>query len=131
MMLQILNPFIKFIKWSAETEVEFIQKLDVGLMPIADDMWSRGKCAYKSLLYAACGIPVVMTPVGVNKKILAQSHIGYGPQTPWEWYDVLHEIFTNRTHGRQLGKNGANLVDREYSLNVCAPKLADILKRSV
>jgi len=129
--LHVLNSFVKFVRWSAEAEVQFIQNLDVGLMPIADDMWAMGKCAYKGLLYAACGIPAVMTPAGANKKMLDQSDVGYGPRTPSEWYEVLQLLFSDRSNGRRLGKNGVSLVEREYSLNVCAPRIIEILRRSV
>jgi glycosyltransferase involved in cell wall biosynthesis len=129
--LQILKPFVSFIEWSAENEVQFIQSLNVGLMPIANDMWAMGKCAYKCLLYAACGIPVVMTPVGVNKKILSQSDVGIGPNSPSEWYEALQFLFDDQLHGRQLGGNGVHLIEREYSLEVCAPRVMSILRQSL
>ena len=128
--LKILNPHIRFVKWSVDNEVGFIQSLDVGLMPIADDIWSQGKCAYKSLLYAACGIPVVITPTGVNGKLLDQSDVGFGPRNPKEWYEILRLLFSDRSLGKRLGENGIELVEREYSLNVCAPKIIEILKQS-
>ena len=127
--LKILGPYIKFLKWSEGSEVEFIQSLDVGLMPIADDMWSKGKCAYKGLLYAACGVPTVMTPTGVNSKLLDQSDIGFGPINPKEWYEVLRLLFSDRSLGKRLGGNGVELVEREYSVNACAPKIIEILRK--
>lgn len=127
--LQVLNPYIKFVKWHVDNEVKFIQSLDVGLMPIAVDMWSEGKCAYKSLLYSSCGIPVVITPTGVNRKILDQSDIGFGPKKPEDWYEVLRLLFFDRLLGKRLGANGVALVEEEYSVNVCAPKIIEIFKR--
>ena len=128
--LKILGPNIKFVKWSVERELEFIQLLDVGLMPIADDLWSRGKCAYKSLLYAACGIPIVITPTGVNQKLLDQSDVGFGPKNPNEWYEVLRVLFYDRSIGKRLGNNGIRLIERDYSLNACGPKIIEVLKSS-
>lgn len=128
--LKILSPYISFVKWNVESEVDFIQSLDVGLMPIADDMWSKGKCAYKSLLYAACGIPIVITPTGVNQKLLDQSDIGFGPKNPEEWYEYLSVLFSDRSLGRQLGGNGIKLIERDYSLNSCAPKIIEVLRKS-
>ncbi len=129
--LKILNPYIQFLKWNADNEVEFIQSLDVGLMPIAHDKWSEGKCAYKSLLYSACGIPVVITPTGVNKKLLSTADIGFGPVLPDDWYEVLQVLFLDRLLGKRLGGNGIELVKKDYSIDVCAPKIIEILKQSI
>lgn len=127
--LQRLRPYIQYIEWNANDEVEFVQSLDVGLMPIADDMWSRGKCAYKSLLYAACGIPVVMSPVGVNSKLLEQADIGFGPKLSSEWYDALLSLYLDRTSASNKGRNGVALVERLYSLKACAPLIMNILSK--
>ena len=129
--LKVLAPYVNFVKWSVESEVDFIQSLDVGLMPIANDMWSKGKCAYKSLLYAACGIPIVITPIGANQKLLNQSDVGFGPNNPKEWYEILSLLFFDRSLGKLMGKNGISLVEKNYSLNACAPKLIEILKNSL
>ena len=128
--LKLLGPHIKFVKWSVENEVKFVQSLNVGLMPIADDMWSKGKCAYKSLLYAACGIPVVMTPTGVNGKLLNQKEIGFGPKKSEDWYEILRLLFSDRSLGERLGGNGVKLVEKDYSINACAPKIIEILRQS-
>jgi glycosyltransferase involved in cell wall biosynthesis len=129
--LKILNPYIQFVDWNEDIEVEFIQSLDVGLMPIAHDKWSEGKCAYKSLLYSACGIPVVITPTGVNKKLLGSADIGFGPVLPDDWYQVLQVLFLDRLLGKRLGGNGIELVKKDYSIDVCAPKIIEILKQSI
>lgn len=129
--LKELSPYIIFNCWTSENEVTFIQSLDVGLMPIADDMWSKGKCAYKSLLYSACGIPVIITPVGVNKDVLHQADIGFGPNNTTEWYDALKTLFTDRLLGKKLGNNGVGLVGKNYSLSACAPKIIKIFKNIV
>ncbi len=129
--LKVLGPYIKFVKWSIEMEVKFIQSLDLGLMPVANDDWSKGKCAYKALLYSACGIPVVMTPTGVNQKLLEQSNIGFGPRTPNEWYEVIEMLLSSQSLGGQLGENGVDLVRKNYSLEVCTPKLVEIFNKFV
>jgi glycosyltransferase involved in cell wall biosynthesis len=127
--LKELAPNIRFFKWSIDTEVQFLQSIDVGLMPIADDMWSRGKCAYKSLLYAACGVPVIMTPTGVNSKLLNQAEIGFGPRTAADWYAALQSLFLDRGLGRKLGMNGISLVEKYYSTDVCAPKIISVFNQ--
>jgi glycosyltransferase involved in cell wall biosynthesis len=129
--LNLLNSRVNFIKWSPESEVDFVRSLNVGLMPIKDDRWSRGKCAYKMLLYAACGIPVVVSPIGVNKEILELANIGFGPSSNREWYDSLVELYGNRTLCKNLSLNAVKLVNDHYSVKVCAPKIEHILRKCV
>ena len=129
--LNELKPHIKFVKWNPGDEVSFVQSLDVGLMPIKDDLWSKGKCAYKMLLYAACGIPVIVTPTGVNKRILAETAVGFGPSRVGEWYESLHLLFDDRQMGKWLGENGVRLVNDRYSVDICTPKIVEIFRGCV
>ena len=128
--LQILKPYINFIQWSVNEEVKFIQSLNVGLMPIGNDIWSKGKCAYKALLYAACSIPVIMTPTGVNAQLLAQSEIGIGPNNSKEWYEALRMMFFDKALAKRMGRNGVDLIAKDYSMIACAPKIAKIIRES-
>ena len=122
---------IIFIKWTPDLEVEFIQSLDVGLMPMNDDLWSRGKCAYKMLLYSACGIPVIVSPIGLNKVILEQSPIGFGPTRKDEWYNSLKILYYDRPMLDKFSENGVKLVNDHYSVNVCSPLIKEILRKVV
>src|SRR5882724_1432978 len=67
---------IEFVPWSPEAEAQSIRTLDVGIMPLRDTLWSRGKCAYKMLLYMSCGVPVVVSPVGMTGEVLKMETIG-------------------------------------------------------
>ena len=126
-----LKEFIEFVKWSPENEVSFIQSLDVGLMPIKDDSWSKGKCAYKMLLYAACGIPVIVTPIGVNRTILAEAELGVGAVQPSEWYEAMEMLFNDNDMRGRFGKNGVRLIKEKYSVATCALKIEKILRHSL
>ncbi|MGE0873756.1 MAG: glycosyltransferase family 4 protein [Burkholderiales bacterium] len=128
--LRELKEHISYVPWTPETEVSFVQSLDVGLMPIADDPWSRGKCAYKLLLYAACGVPVVASPYGMNAEVLAQADMGFGPRSPADWYESLESLYGDRALGAAKGARGAELVMRRYSTNVLCPEIAGILRAS-
>ena len=75
--------------WSEETEVAEIQNFDVGIMPIPDEPWERGKCGYKLVQYMACGRPVVTSPVGANKKIVENGVNGFLASNTDEWIDAL------------------------------------------
>lgn len=74
---------------------------------------------------------MVVTPTGVNKNILAKSDIGFGPNSSGEWYEALLVLFADRLLGKRLGENGVDLVRKEFSVEVCAPKIIEILRRSV
>ena len=127
--LDDLKPYIEFVNWTQDNEVGFVQSLDVGLMPISDDLWSKGKCAYKMLLYAACGIPVIATPTGVNEKLLKEAEMGLGPRKGGDWYESLSLLSRDRSMCGRLGLNGAGLVRDRYSVKVCAPIIGGIFKR--
>ena len=70
------NEQVIFRKWDAETENELLNSFSVGVMPLANDEWAKGKCAYKLLQYLACGKPVIASPVGVNSNILNEANVG-------------------------------------------------------
>lgn len=72
--------------WSEGTEAAEIQQFDIGIMPLSDDLWEKGKCGYKLIQYMACGKPVVATPVGVNKMIVRQGVNGFLANTEAEWW---------------------------------------------
>lgn len=128
--LRELNEHIVYTPWTPEDEVSFVQSLDVGLMPIEDNLWARGKCAYKLLLYAACGVPVVASPYGMNAEVLAQADIGFGPRSPAEWYESLEGLHRDRDLSAAKGERGAELVARRYATKVLCPEIAGILLAS-
>jgi len=129
--LHELKPYIRFVPWSEQDEVAFIQSLDVGLMPLKDDLWCRGKCSYKLLLYAACGIPVVASPVGMNNTVLGSTELGFGPNNASEWYESLHTLFANRLLREKFSSNAVELISKQYSTDVCAKKIIKILKSCI
>lgn len=118
---------VEYIQWTPENEVRTIQEMDVGLMPIADDEWSKGKCSYKMLLYMSCGIPVVVSPYGMNKDILDRGDIGYGPNSLDEWHDALIGLLDDHDARTRMGNNARAIVEAEYSLKKIGPKLANFL----
>lgn len=121
---------VLFVPWSKENEAEFIQSLDVGLMPLQDSEWSRGKCSYKMLLYLSCGVPVVVSPVGMNKDVLEASEVGLGAENPEQWRSSIIDLLADDGARRAMGSNGRQLVQREFSLEVLASRLARVLKRA-
>ena len=117
---------IKYFKWSAQEECNFINKIDVGIMPLKDDIWCRGKCAFKMLQYMACGKPVIVSPVGMNKEILDKAKVGFGPINHNDWFYALEFLYKNRDKGIILGHRGRKLVEEYYSVKVVTFKIAQV-----
>lgn len=110
--------------WSEDSEVDRICSFDVGIMPLPDRPWERGKCGYKLIQYMACGLPVVASPVGVNGTIVDHGENGFLAATPSQWIEALLTLIDNRDLARRMGKAGRQKVAREYCLQVTAPRLA-------
>jgi len=115
---------LQYVRWTREREVGDLQSLDVGLMPLDDTDWERGKCALKLLLYMACGIPVIASPVGVNREILSARVVGFSARRPEEWQSALDTLVRDPELGRKLGSNGRRLVENSYSVRRVARQLA-------
>ena len=98
-------------------------------MPLEDDEWSRGKCGLKALQYMAVGIPVVASPVGVNKEIIQDGINGYLAETSQEWEDKLKLLLEGEERRREIGLKGRETVEKHYSLKVNAPHLIKVLKK--
>jgi glycosyltransferase involved in cell wall biosynthesis len=118
---------LETLPWSEDTEVRCIQGMDIGVMPLDDSPWARGKCGYKLLQYMACGLPVVASPVGVNSQIVEHGVNGFLAETDAEWAAALDTLIGDPALRRQMGMAGRKKVEREYSLQVYGPKIANNL----
>jgi glycosyltransferase involved in cell wall biosynthesis/ubiquinone/menaquinone biosynthesis C-methylase UbiE len=117
--------------WSEETELEEIRKFDVGIMPLTDDPWSRGKCGFKLIQYMICGLPVVASPVGVNRELVEHGKSGYLATSDAEWEYALEALYQSSSTRREMGVLGREKVIKNYSIQVYAPKVAEILRGTV
>jgi len=116
--------------WNEEFEHTVNQKFDVGIMPLADNSFERGKCGYKLIQYMAGGLPVVASPVGVNQQIVEQGINGYLANTPDEWLDAFRTLRDHPQKRDMMGKAGRKKAEAFYNLQVTAPKLLDLLKQA-
>ena len=116
-------------KWSSEEEVADLQGLDIGLMPLVDDPWSWGKCGLKIIQYQGVGVPVVCTPVGINKDLVEDGTNGFWAMTPEEWEEKLSLLIENPSLRERMGREGRKRVMRDYTYEACAPRLFSILTR--
>jgi glycosyltransferase involved in cell wall biosynthesis len=88
---------VRYIPWSSQTEVTAVQQMDIGLMPLPNNEWTKGKCSFKMLQYMACAIPVIVSPVGMNLEVLELGEVGLSANSTSEWYDALVCLYKNRT----------------------------------
>lgn len=124
----LVGPQIEYLPWSAEGEVQQLQSMTVGLMPLPDDDFTRGKCSYKMLLSMACGLPVVVSPVGMNAEVLASGDVGFGPRSDDEWVDALDALLADPARAAAMGRAGRAVVERDFSVTTIAPRLAAHLR---
>lgn len=115
------------VAWSEQTEVRSIAGFDVGIMPLADGPFERGKCGYKLIQYMACGLPVVASPVGVNRAIVEHGVNGFLAETPQQWEQALQALLGDAALRRRMGQAGRRKVERHYSVQVTGPRLAALL----
>ena len=107
---------IEGLRWSPETEVEDLNALDIGVMPLPDDEWAKGKCGLKGLQYMALEIPPVMSPVGVNTEIVSDGENGFLASSEDEWFEKLSLLVESRELREQVGRAARATVVREYSV---------------
>lgn len=114
--------------WSLDREVEDFQDLTIGIYPLPENKWTLGKCGFKAIQYMAVGIPVVASPVGVNKEIIYDGHNGFFASTDQEWIDKLSLLIENYQLRRKIGDAGRKTVEKNYSVIRNSRKLLEILK---
>lgn len=116
------------IPWTEQTEVASIASLDIGIMPLLDGAFERGKCGYKLIQYMACGLPVVASPVGVNRQIVEHGVNGFLAETPEQWEHALQTLLSDAGLRQRMGQAGRKKVEAQYCIQVTGPKLAAMLK---
>ncbi|MGC1242424.1 MAG: glycosyltransferase [Chryseosolibacter sp.] len=105
-----------FKPWRKETEIEDLAEIDIGIMPLPDDPWTRGKCGFKALQYMAMGIPAVLSPVGINRDIVEDGQEGYWCTTPEDWSTRLEELIENNEQRKRMGIMGRKKIAAHYSV---------------
>jgi glycosyltransferase involved in cell wall biosynthesis len=116
--------------WSHADEIADLHSFDIGLMPLADDSWTRGKCAFKLLQCMAVGVPVVASPVGANQEVVTDGREGFFAASIEEWADRLSMLIKDASLRQRMGMAAREKVLTEYSLQVNAPKLHTYLCES-
>jgi glycosyltransferase involved in cell wall biosynthesis len=116
--------------WREAEELRDVQSFDIGLMPLPDDTWSRGKCGFKALLYMALGVPAVVSPVGVNRDIVSHGANGLLAASEDEWVDAVASLATDPALRQRLAEAGRTTVVERYSGQRWAPRFLDVLQQA-
>ncbi|MDE2579755.1 MAG: glycosyltransferase family 4 protein [Hyphomicrobiales bacterium] len=123
----IPNVEVVNLHWSEEAEIDVINTFDVGVMPLTDDEWSRGKCAFKMIQYMACGVPALVSPVGANLDV-AQGGRALLASDAREWVANLQLLRDDPLFAMALGAAGRQRIERSYSLEAATPVLANVIR---
>lgn len=119
---------VEAMKWRAATELEDLSAIDIGVMPLPDDNWSKGKCGLKALQFMALGIPTVCSPVGVNTDIIQDNENGFLAGSESEWVEKLRQLLRSAELRRRLGDAGRATVEQKYSAAIQAPRVYEVFK---
>ncbi len=119
---------VEILPWSEDSEVMNLQSMDVGIMPLPDTPWARGKSGLKLIQYMACGIPVVASPVGVNQELLQGGMTGFAASGPDQWVEALRSLRRDASLRARMGKAGRLLVEQRYSLQARWPEYLSVLR---
>ena len=122
---------VVYERWCPEREVAALQDFSVGIMPLENDLWARGKCSFKMLTYMAVGLPVVVSPVGMNGEILAHGSCGFEAKTNDDWVDAISTLLKEPALADQMGRTGRQIVGARYARNVVAPQLVQLLRTQI
>lgn len=117
------------VAWKAATELEDLSEIDIGVMPLPDDEWAKGKCGLKGLQYMALAIPTLMSPVGVNTEIIKAGVNGYLPNTEDEWVATISQLIDNKDLRRRVGDAGRQTVVDSYSVEAWKGKYLEYFNR--
>ncbi len=117
-----LRPHCKFVQWYPGIEFSELPQWSIGLMPLADTEWAKGKCSFKMLQYMSAGVPVVVSPVGMNTEVLEKGEIGFGPKTGSEWYSAIKTLLDDDQLNQNYGNRARLVVEENYSLEYVVDK---------
>lgn len=119
---------LRIIPWSQKTEFEWLSSFDVGIMPLPDEPWARGKCGFKLIQYMASGLPVIASSIGVNKEIIDDGVNGFLSDSNEQWIDAFEKLYKNEDMRAKMGAVGRKLIESKYCTNVTGVKIVDLLK---
>jgi glycosyltransferase involved in cell wall biosynthesis len=128
---KIVNHFngisVELVDWNPETEISDIKSFSVGIMPLNDTPWSRGKCGFKLIQYMACGIPVVASSVGANCDIVINDYTGFLAENNDDWFKYLNLLSKDLVLQKRMGEAGLSIFEDKYSVEIVKTDYLKIL----
>jgi len=118
----------KFIEWNKDTFINEIANFNVGIMPMPNEEWVKGKCSFKMLQYMGAHLPVIVSPYGMNKEILDEVNCGFGAENKGDWKESLYQLYNSKKLQNNLGLNGRNLVELKFDLIFNYQKIRSIFE---
>ena len=122
---------VEEVQWSLADEVSLFNTCDIGVYPLTDDEWSKGKCGFKAIQCMACGVPVVAAAVGVNREIIVDGENSFLAATHADWVEKLSRLLSDEALRARMAAAGRRTIEERYSLRVTAPRLAAVLAAAV
>ena len=120
-------PNVRVIPFSVKAEVEELGKVDIGIMPMPDTPWTRGKCAFKAIQCMARGVPTVVSPVGMSADVVQHGVDGFWARDEEEWFVCLDRLVRDESLRRRFSLAGRKTVEEKYSLQIWGPRLPALL----
>ena len=114
----------------SESEVNSIAQSSIGIMPLPDNEWARGKCSLKMLQYMSCGLPVVVSHVGMNIEILNLGNIGFGTKSLSDWSSALSTLINDRELRIKLGNQGRKTTVESFDTELMSSKLLEVINKT-
>jgi glycosyltransferase involved in cell wall biosynthesis len=118
---------MRFVQWSPSDEVINLQQFDIGLMPLRDDDFERGKCGLKAIQYMGVGVPALVSPVGVNREIVMDGETGFHCESHEDWMGQMMTLATDPSLRASIGSAGRTRAVQHYSVNAVLPRLLSVL----
>jgi glycosyltransferase involved in cell wall biosynthesis len=122
---------VEHLPWSLDREVTLFNTCDIGVYPMPDDEWARGKSGFKAIQFMACAVPVVASPIGINAEIIEHGVNGFLASTPEEWARTLGMLIADSGLRHRIGLAGRRTIEARYSIRVNAPRIAAALRQTI
>ena len=116
-----------FVKWSSEREVAILQSLDIGLMPLFDDDWCKGKCSFKIIQYSSVGVPSIGSAVGFNNDVILDEKTGYLVKN-FDWYSPIRTLLEDSGLRKKMGNNARSRMIKNYDIRSAGKQYKKILE---
>jgi len=122
---------IEVIAWSDESEIDEILDFDVGMMPLPDDAWSKGKCGFKLVQYMSCKKPVIASAVGVNCTLVKEGINGLLITDASEWFNAFEKLYLDKELRDKMAQNNFKKIEKEYNNTIHSQRYVDLLQNSL